>query len=274
MLGKLLKYDFRSMFKQFAFIWPAALALGLINRFTLNSQMREDGSVWIQDSAGVLASSAAMAAILAFVCVMVAMFVVVLIFVIQRFYRGLLGDEGYLMHTLPVQTWELIASKLICAIVVTIISIVVAMLAVLLLVPFTAQDLWDLFPGLMKALFRLLRPGDYLFILEFLLLMIAGGASSYLHIYLAMALGHLSSKHRVAMSVVAYVGINVAGTVLLNVLSSFRWLWNFDIQLDAIVGTRGAIHLSFWLLIAICLVVDAVYFFGTNYILKRNLNLE
>ena len=62
MLGKLLKYDFRSMFKQFAFIWPAALALGLINRFTLNSQMREDGSVWIQDSAGVLASSAAMAA--------------------------------------------------------------------------------------------------------------------------------------------------------------------------------------------------------------------
>ena len=274
MLGKLLKYDFRSMFKQFAFIWPAALALGLINRFTLNSQMREDGSVWIQDSAGVLASSAAMAAILAFVCVMVAMFVVVLIFVIQRFYRGLLGDEGYLMHTLPVQTWELIASKLICALVVTIISIIVAMLAVLLLVPFTLEDLWDLFPGLLKALFRLLRPGDYLFILEFLLLMIVGGASGYLHIYLAMALGHLSSKHRVAMSVVAYVGINVAGTVLLNVLSNFRWLWNFDIQLDAIVGARGAMHLGFWLMIAICLAVDAVYFFGTNYILKRNLNLE
>ena len=27
MLGKLLKYDFRSMFKQFGFIWPAALLL-------------------------------------------------------------------------------------------------------------------------------------------------------------------------------------------------------------------------------------------------------
>ena len=27
MFGKLLKYDFRSMWKQFAFIWPAALAL-------------------------------------------------------------------------------------------------------------------------------------------------------------------------------------------------------------------------------------------------------
>lgn len=273
MLGKLLKYDFRSMFKQFAFIWPAALVLGLINRFTLNFQVKES-SAWVRDHAGVLASSAEVAAILAFVCVMVAMFVVVLIFVVQRFYRGLLGDEGYLMHTLPVRTWELIASKLICAVVVTVISIIVAILAVLLLVPFTMADLWDLFPGLLKTLFGLLRPGDYLFILEFLILVTVGGASSYLHIYLAMALGHLASKHRVAMSVIAYVGINVAGTVALNVLSSFRWLWNFDIQLDAILGTRGAIHLSFWLLIALCTAVDAAYFLCTDYVLKHHLNLE
>ena len=31
MFGKLLKYDFRSMFKQFAFIWPATLVLAVIN---------------------------------------------------------------------------------------------------------------------------------------------------------------------------------------------------------------------------------------------------
>lgn len=274
MFGRLVKYDFRSMFKQFAFIWPAALVLGFINRFTLTIHPEPVTNAMVREPGGVLASSAEVAAILAFVCVMVAMFVVVLIFVVQRFYRGLLGDEGYLMHTLPVKTWELIASKLICAIVVTVISIAVAVLAVFLLVPFTIEDLWDLFPGMMKALFHLLRPGDYLFIFEFLLLMTVGGASSYLHIYLAMALGHLASKHRVAMSVIAYVGINVAGTVLLNVLSSFRWLWNFDIQLDTIFGTRGAIHLSFWLLIAICAAVDAVYFVCTNYVLKHHLNLE
>lgn len=274
MLGKLLKYDFRSMFKQFAFIWPAALALGLINRFTLGLQVEPNTHVMVRDHAGVLSNSAGIAALLAFVCVMVAMFVVVLIFVVQRFYRGLLGDEGYLMHTLPVKTWELIASKLICAIVVTVISIAVAVLAVFLLVPFTMEDLRDLFPGLMKTLFHLLRPGDYLFIFEFLLLMTVGGASSYLHIYLAMALGHLASKHRVAMSVIAYVGINVAGTVLLNVLSTFRWAPFLDIRLDEIFGTRGAIHLSFWLLIAICAAVDAVYFVCTNYVLKHHLNLE
>ena len=29
MLGKLLKYDLRSMLKEFAFIWPAALVMAL-----------------------------------------------------------------------------------------------------------------------------------------------------------------------------------------------------------------------------------------------------
>ena len=35
MLGKLLKYDFRSMWKQFSVIWPAALILAFLNRFTM-----------------------------------------------------------------------------------------------------------------------------------------------------------------------------------------------------------------------------------------------
>ena len=35
MLLKLLKYDFRAMWKQFSLIWGAALVLALVNRFVL-----------------------------------------------------------------------------------------------------------------------------------------------------------------------------------------------------------------------------------------------
>ena len=38
MLLKLLKYDFRAMWKQFSLIWGAALVLALVNRFTLDGQ--------------------------------------------------------------------------------------------------------------------------------------------------------------------------------------------------------------------------------------------
>lgn len=46
MLGKLLKYDFRSMWKQFSVIWPAALILAFINRFTVFGIHNPGGSVF------------------------------------------------------------------------------------------------------------------------------------------------------------------------------------------------------------------------------------
>ena len=65
--------------------------------------------------------------------------------VIQRFFRGLLGDEGYLMHTLPVSPWQLIGSKLLCAVVTTLLSIVVAILSILLIMPISWINILDMF---------------------------------------------------------------------------------------------------------------------------------
>ena len=124
MFGKLLKYDFRSMLKQFAFIWPAALVLAVVNRFTLSGL----------DSTSATGETVAAIAMFVFVSIMIAMFVIAVIFTVQRFYKGLLGDEGYLMHTLPVRPWALIASKLVCAVVLTVISIVIAIVSILVIV--------------------------------------------------------------------------------------------------------------------------------------------
>ena len=99
MLGKLLKYDFRAMWKQFSMIWLAALVIALINRFTLPFNQGSGSKVAGQNEILALITMSV------FVGVMCAMFVVAMVFVLTRFYKGLLGDEGYLMHTLPVQTW-------------------------------------------------------------------------------------------------------------------------------------------------------------------------
>ena len=124
MLWKLLKYDFRAMGKQFSLIWLAALAVALINRFALPWQ--EDSSSMSAQADSLLALITAMT----FVAVLAAMFITGMIFVIQRFYKGLLGDEGYLMHTLPVATWQLVISKFLCALAVTVLNGVVAVAAV------------------------------------------------------------------------------------------------------------------------------------------------
>ena len=47
-------------------------------------------------------------------------------------------------------------------------------------------------------------------LVQLFLLALAVTVCTDLHVYLAIALGHLAKKNRVAMSVIAFVGINVA----------------------------------------------------------------
>ena len=125
MLLRLLKYDFRAMWKQFSLIWGAALALALVNHFTVNGL----------DSTSTVGETTAGISMLVYVAILMAMFIVALVFAIQRFFKGLLGDEGYLMHTLPVRPWELVASKLICGTVTWIGCGVVALLSPFIMAP-------------------------------------------------------------------------------------------------------------------------------------------
>lgn len=268
MFGRLVKYDFRSMFKQFGFIWPAALVLALVNHFTLSGL----------DSTSAVGETTAGMAMLVYVAILMAMFVITMIFVIQRFFKGLLGDEGYLMHTLPVQPWQLIASKLLAAVAATLLSIAVAILSILLIAPFQwVHELGDLLRGLGYLLshWNIQVTHSVLLLLELLLFLCAGMAQGYLQLYLAMALGHLFNRNRVAMSVVAYVAINAAMSALLGLLASInlRPLRGLADSLFRLEGVTGA-HAALWIGILWTALLGAACFLGTEVILRRRLNLE
>ena len=265
MFGKLLKYDFRSMWKQFAFIWPAALALALVNHFTLNSFVTSASNTR-QTVSGV--------AMLVYVAILMAMFIVALVFTIQRFFKGLLGDEGYLMHTLPVRPWQLIGSKLLCAVVTTFLSVVVAVLSIFIIFPWEQEDFQQLFEG-----FRYLfshwdtqATNVVIAILETILFMLVSFGTGFLELYLAMSVGHLFNKNRVAFSVVAFIAVNAVMTTLLGAISP-----GLERILNGIVGkwdTMASFHSTIWIAIAGELILSAVYFAGTEFILRKKLNLE
>ena len=268
MFGRLVKYDFRSMFKQFGFIWPAALLLALVNHFTLSGL----------DSTSAVGETTAGMAMLVYVAILMAMFIITMIFVIQRFFKGLLGDEGYLMHTLPVKPWQLISSKLLSAVAATLLSIVVAILSILLIAPFQwVHELGDLFRGLgyLFTHWNIQATHGVFFLLELLLLICVGMAQGYLQLYLAMAIGHLFNRNRVAMSVAAYIAINAVMGTLLGVLGSinFRPLRTALDVMFSVEGIAGA-HVAVWVAIVWTGLLSALYFFCTEYILRRRLNLE
>lgn len=253
MLWKLLKYDFRAMWKSFALVWPAALVLALVNHFTLPY---DEGVV----EANELLT---MVLIIAFVSVLFAMFVAVMIFVIQRFYKGLLGDEGYLMHTLPVRPWQLVLSKLICAVVTSVVSMVVMLAACILMVPIRwsqvlriafFRDLWE---GLMA------NPDAVVYLLEFVLVCVMALALSITMAYLSMSIGHLF-RRRILMSVAAFIALDILGTVYLDFLD------RLDLPNILNDGSHAALLGTAAMMLPLILLFTA----GTIWILGHRLNLE
>ena len=107
MLGKLIKYDLKALAKILAPLWGVLLVMGLIFGISIRSNLDGIGNTMIVFSLVVI------------VAVIVAIFVMNVIIVIQRFWNGLLQEEGYLMFTLPVTTRSLILSKVISALIIS-----------------------------------------------------------------------------------------------------------------------------------------------------------
>lgn len=262
MLGKLLKYDLRSMVKQFAFIWPAALVMAVVNRFTIG--LLDSGDTFPELVSGM--------SMLIYVFILMALDVVSLLFIIQRFYKGLLGDEGYLLFTLPAKSWQLILSKFLCAMITTIISILVAALSICILAPLSFSDI--------DAFFRLLASFDgqiLVFFLEMVIILLAAMSYMYLEFYLAMAIGHLFNKHRILISVVAFLAIGM----VMNIITTLVGVTAIEVGVESLImnlvmdaGEWAAWHTAVWSIIAYSAIPAAAFFFITNYILKHRLNLE
>lgn len=243
MFGKLMKYELKSLLKGLLPLYGAILAVALINAVM--------ASFGIGNSIDGLPQ---VTAIMLYFGLCVAVAVVTFLVIIQRFYKGLLGQEGYLMFTLPVPTWQLTLSKLLGAVITTILSGIVGMLSILILGSLNIN--WTL--------------DATLFIIELIVLMLVGVAAMILEIYVAMALGHLANKHRIAMSFVWFV---VLQTVLSFLTGLAAMALGYSPFFPAFYANLSA-HGMMWMMILPCLIEAAVFYFGTTWILKNKLNLE
>ena len=206
--------------------------------------------------------------------VMMAAFVVTAVILIQRFYKNLLGSEGYLMFTLPVTVSQHLFSKTIIAVVMIGLSGLSAFLSIGI---FADMSFGALFVDMIKGV---ARSGGLLFGLELLVLAVLGIAGMALFLYMCIALGHLASRHRLLMSIVWYVVLSNALQVLMLMVMMgvgnavpqpfVDWMkvwWSG-------ITPMGAVHLMLRFCCVAALIGDAVYFLVTRWILVHKLNLE
>ena len=111
MLGKLIKHETRATSRIFLPLYGALLILTIFTKLVM--------AIGAPDFFSEMASSNKVAEIILgisftlYFILIVGISVMTLVMIIQRFYKNLFTDEGYLMFSLPVKTWELVLSKLL-----------------------------------------------------------------------------------------------------------------------------------------------------------------
>ena len=276
MTGKLIKYEFRSILKIMGIGWAALLSMALFaGLFDLIAFRQND-----MEGFGHLTEIASAITSFLYGSLFVAIIVVTVLIILMRFYKGLLRDEGYLMHTLPVKTWQLITAKGVVAAAVSLISILAATLSVLILMAFDGGI--EYFGEFMSELLRTLGkyPAYIAILLEALLLGVCWIAAMIYKAYAALSIGQLAQKHRIALSVGAWIGIGVVFLILMSILGNLSFSSAFSDWLESILegmvndSPLNAIQVGMWILILVEAVQIAIFHVVSEQILRRKLNLE
>ena len=277
MTGKLMKYEIKSSMKLMAVIWAALIAASLL--FSLSLHVLTDIAVerpggGISFAIGIFEFITG----LMYFAVFVALIVATLVIVIMRFYKGLLGDEGYLMHTLPVKPWQLITSTGIIAALIVMISVLVAFLSILVLAGVSGLETIPEMFGALGAIWEE-EPRMVLVIVEAIILLVLSVLKSVYQIYAALAIGQLANKHRILLSLGAYIGISMIMSILFLLIvaasdsvGTISWLSVFIANNDS--DPFAISQMAIGILFVLTAVQLAAFHVVTERILSLKLNLQ
>ena len=132
MLKQLLKYEFKATKSLYFGLYLALALLSVVLGVTFRQEHALAHSTSFQNLEVIL--------MIVYVSVILAIAVLCFVNTIQRFYQNLLGREGYLMHTLPVNENQLILSKLLTSMVWVLCSGLVGIVCITVMVSIGVID--------------------------------------------------------------------------------------------------------------------------------------
>lgn len=280
MLGRLLKYEWKSSGK-ITLLLNAYIILITLGGFIMiksgffNAMMNRQTASQEEFS---LLTLIGMLLITAYFISIIAVAIAVVLFQIFRFYKNYYTDEGYLMHTLPVSSTQLILSKGLFAFGAIVLTCVILMASAFLLVLTAApvaerQDIIEAFSMLLPMLSKELGWPPALLILYMVALTILSTAHSILAFYAALSIGQRFARHKIIGAILAYVIMNMAEQIS-SVIFMFLSGWNSMMASQNSVGAIRFVRKSFYLSFIMTLIITVIYWVITNYMMKKRLNLE
>lgn len=277
MLKKLLKYEFRATARTYGGLYLALLAASVLF----------GGSIRVWNDTNSDAYSAFVGLLsLVYTAVIIGTVVVTIMTIVQRFYRNLLGREGYLMHTLPVTETQLAASKLISSTVWSLCSILAACLSfgILAFIMLIDMHMLDQLPRLLSSV----REAFARYNMEFWEALIFSGLVCFVRmvsaiacIYAACMVGHQFKNHPALAGILSFFVMQYVQGWLEKLLQIGTGV--YETAIYTTVGDVGSIEstvsaLGYMGSAMVTLGIAAafgVFWFGlTVWLMRNKLNLE
>ncbi|MBQ8787308.1 MAG: hypothetical protein IJZ61_06715 [Oscillospiraceae bacterium] len=277
MLGKLIKYDILADYKRYGIVFAAMLLFSFL-------LMALDRLTDIFKGNRFFAIMMIICAVL-FIAAFIVMFTMIMVIATIRFYKNLVRDEGYLMHTLPVPTWQLITSKLVTTYIWSAASVIVAGICFGIV---SGEMLWlfklDIGWEALSAAFvedtvngtpEQLRN---LFIICIVTIVLTPGFM-VLQIYMSLALGNLFHTHKLGMSVLMFFALYIVEQILSGVFMMFmsadmvKYMTDIESVVPFDVGYKYMMT-SMYVSTIYTVVLMVAFFIGAERIFSKKLNLE
>ena len=255
MFWNLVRYEFKNVNKWYLALYAAVLALsafiGIQTQGFKNLPYQESQATMLFFLSTVFGG------------LMVTLVISTIFLIIKRFKGSVYDRQGYLTLTLPVSEHYIITAKLVGAFIWSIVSTAILALSGFIVLTLTAPDWFatsDVIPFIETHLPQLSLMG-----LSLLLNTISG----ILCIYLAISIGQLFNEYRTALSIVAYIGIQI----VVGIIEIF-YRSNPGFYFPSTTGGADQFQMGIIITILEEVILIAIYYLGTYHILKNKVNLQ
>lgn len=289
MLKQLLKYEFKATKSLYFGLYLALALLSVV----LGVSFRQENAWADHTNFGRIE----IILMVLYLSVIFAIAVLCFVSTVQRFYKNLLGREGYLMHTLPVTETQLILSKLITSMVWVLCSGLVGIVCITGMVSIGVLDAevlgtvnWDSWKQLWGMLYGKLGAKFWLVMFWTILIHLARLADLILCVYAACMIAHLFQKYGMVSGILAFIGLNVVENQIDKLLGTNHVNLFVDItdrvaDVDVTGVTYGMTPMQtmntafgagsgYLFCFVVTAAFAAAYFCLTRWLMKHKLNLE
>lgn len=262
MLGKVFKYDMKGMAKRLLPLYGLLIIIACLTR----------GMTALASKFTIFST---ISGILLFITIlgMIGAFFYTFFTAVMRFYKSVMKEEGYLIHTLPIKKSTFVFSKTAVATLFMFFTIIVVLLAILILVK--DYHVFSIMYTTIVEQFTKVGISVPGFLTYMIFMMIIGFISSILFFYCSLCLGQTRSDKKLTYSIVYGLIVYMASQAFSSVI-----LFGYMLINPSFASTTNATITppEFYTVLGISAVLSIIYvvsyFIISTQTLENKLNME